>query len=87
MAADEKLILHLYPPVEGSSEGCVYSDAGDGYAEWRVYRFRMVRDENGLKVLRFTNDAVLQDWEGVCRRIEESIPPTSSPSLRLKKGG
>jgi len=50
MAADEKLILHLYPPVEGSSEGCVYSDAGDGYAEWRVDRFRMVRDENGLQL-------------------------------------
>jgi alpha-glucosidase len=50
MAADEKLILHLYPPLEGSSEGCVYSDAGDGYAEWRVDRFRMVRDENGLEL-------------------------------------
>jgi hypothetical protein len=25
---------------------------------------------------------VLQDWEGVCRRIEEEIPPTP-----LKKGG
>jgi very-short-patch-repair endonuclease len=41
----------------------------------------------GLKVLRFTNDEVLQDWEGVCWRIEEEIPPTSSLKLRLKKGG
>ncbi len=52
MAQDEKLILHLYPPVEGSSEGCVYSDAGDGYAEWRVDRFQMRRDENGLELTR-----------------------------------
>jgi very-short-patch-repair endonuclease len=51
----------------------------------------------GLKVLRFSNDDVLQDWEGVCRRIEEEIPPTPSfslkssyelrRSLRLQKGG
>jgi alpha-glucosidase len=50
MAADEQLILHLYPPVEGSSEGCVYSDAGDGYAQWRLDKFRMRRDENGLEI-------------------------------------
>jgi very-short-patch-repair endonuclease len=36
----------------------------------------------GLKVLRFSNHEVLQDLEGVCRRIEEEIPPTP-----LKKGG
>lgn len=36
----------------------------------------------GLTVLRFTNDEVLQDWEGVCRQIEELIPPTP-----LQKGG
>jgi alpha-glucosidase len=50
MAGDEKLLLHLYPPVEGSSEGCLYSDAGDGYAEWRVDRFRVRCDENGLEL-------------------------------------
>jgi alpha-glucosidase len=50
MAADEKLILHLYPPIEGSSEGHLYSDAGDGYGEWRIDQFRMVRDENGLEL-------------------------------------
>jgi alpha-glucosidase len=50
MAAEEKLILHLYPPMQESSEGCVYSDAGDGYAESRVDHFRMVHDENGLQL-------------------------------------
>ncbi len=50
MAAEEKLILHLYPPLEGSSEGYLYSDAGDGYGEGRVDQFRMVRDENGLEL-------------------------------------
>jgi alpha-glucosidase len=50
MTADEKLLLHLYPPVQGSSEGYVYNDAGDGYAEWRVDRFHMRRDENGLEL-------------------------------------
>jgi alpha-glucosidase len=52
MAADQKLILHLYPPVQGSSEGYVYSDAGDGYAESRIEQFQMVRDENGLELTR-----------------------------------
>jgi alpha-glucosidase len=46
----QQLILHLYPPVQGSSEWSLYSDAGDGYAECRVEQFRMMRDENGLEV-------------------------------------
>lgn len=28
----------------------MYSDAGDGYGEWRLNRLRMVRDENGLEL-------------------------------------
>ncbi|NEQ25191.1 MAG: glycoside hydrolase family 31 protein, partial [Microcoleus sp. SIO2G3] len=50
MAVDETLMLHLYPPVEGSREGCVYNDAGDGYAEWRVEQFRMVRYPDGIEL-------------------------------------
>ena len=46
----QKLILHLYPPVQGSSEGSLYSDAGDGYGEWRLDVFRMVLDDNGLEL-------------------------------------
>ncbi|HEY9608367.1 MAG TPA: alpha-glucosidase, partial [Allocoleopsis sp.] len=50
MESNHQLMLHLYPPVQESSEGCLYSDAGDGYAEWRLDRFRMVRDEKGLEL-------------------------------------
>ena len=50
MESNHQLMLHLYPPVQGSSDGCLYSDAGDGYAEWRLDRFRMVRDEKGLEL-------------------------------------
>lgn len=39
MEADEKLILHIYPSKQGICEGQVYSDAGDGYGEWRLDRF------------------------------------------------
>jgi len=50
MESNHQLMLHLYPPVQGSSEGSLYSDAGDGYAEWRLDQFRMVRDEKGLEL-------------------------------------
>lgn len=50
MAEGKNLILHLYPPVQGSSEGYVYGDAGDGYGEWRLDKFRMVRSENTLEL-------------------------------------
>lgn len=50
MTQGQQLILHLYPPVKGSSEGYLYSDAGDGYEEWRGDRFRMVREENSLEL-------------------------------------
>ncbi|HEY9599128.1 MAG TPA: TIM-barrel domain-containing protein, partial [Cyanophyceae cyanobacterium] len=52
MVEDETLMLHLYLPVEGASEGHIYNDAGDGYAEWRVDRLYMICHENGLKVTR-----------------------------------
>lgn len=38
MEEGEQLILHLYPPLQGSSDGCLYSDAGDGYGDWRLDR-------------------------------------------------
>jgi alpha-glucosidase len=50
MEEEHQLILHLYPPVQGSSESCVYSDAGDGYAEWRLDKFRMVRKDDELEL-------------------------------------
>ena len=46
----KQLILHIYPPVEGSSEAILYSDANDGYGESRLDKFRMVRSENNLEI-------------------------------------
>ena len=51
MESGEQLILHLYTPVERSSESYLYSDAGDGYREWRIERWFMVRKENNLELI------------------------------------
>ncbi len=50
MEQGKQLILHIYPPVEGSSEAILYSDANDGYGESRLDKFRMVRSENNLEI-------------------------------------
>jgi very-short-patch-repair endonuclease len=68
--------------IEVDGEGHFTNDGKD--YDWERTQ---ILEGYGLKVLRFTNDEVLQDWEGVCWRIEESIPPTSSLKLRLIKGG
>lgn len=51
MESGKQLILHLSPPVAGSSENYLYSDAGDGYGEWRLDRWQMVRNENNLELI------------------------------------
>lgn len=51
MEIDDKLILHLYLPTQEISEGFLYSDAGDGYGEWRLDRFRLLQDEQGLELI------------------------------------
>jgi alpha-glucosidase len=42
MEIEDKLQLHIYAPQKGLGEGggSLYSDAGDGYGEWRLDRFR-----------------------------------------------
>lgn len=50
MAVEATLILHLYPPTQGSGEGYIYSDAGDGYGQWRLDRFCLVRDRASLNL-------------------------------------
>lgn len=50
MEEGKQLTLHLYLSAQGTCEGCLYSDAGDGYGEWRLDKFRMVRDEKGLNL-------------------------------------
>lgn len=50
MEAGEQLVLHLYPPLSGECEGTVYQDAGEGYGDFRVDHFRLLRYEQGLKL-------------------------------------
>jgi alpha-glucosidase len=50
MEESEQLILHLYPPAEGTSVGYLYGDAGDGYGEWRLEQFQIVRSPGGLEL-------------------------------------
>jgi alpha-glucosidase len=50
MEVEEKLILHLYPPEEGNCQGQVYTDAGDGYGNWRVDEFHLSRDDKSLEL-------------------------------------
>ncbi|RUR75993.1 alpha-glucosidase [Chlorogloeopsis fritschii PCC 6912] len=50
MQDGEQLILHVYPPVSGNNEGCVYSDAGDGYGKFRLDKFYLNRSETGLEI-------------------------------------
>ncbi len=50
MATDDTLTLHVYPPAVGEGHSQVYSDAGDGYGDWRLDRFRLVRFADGLEL-------------------------------------
>lgn len=50
LVEDEKLVLHVYAPLSGTGGGQLYSDAGDGYGAWRVDRFTMQLDTDGLTV-------------------------------------
>ncbi len=45
-----QLILHLYPSAYLSSEGQVYSDAGDGYGKSRLDRFYLTPNQDFLKL-------------------------------------
>jgi len=50
MDLEKNLVLHIYPPVAGSSEYLLYNDAGDGCGEWRIDQFRIVRFEDGIEL-------------------------------------
>ncbi len=50
MEENNQLTLHLYPPVQGNSEQYLYSDAGDGYGEWRLDTFRMIRPAESMAI-------------------------------------
>jgi alpha-glucosidase len=50
MEEDNQLILHIYPSAFLTSEGQVYSDAGDGYGESRLDRFYLRQNQDSLKL-------------------------------------
>ncbi|WP_420865306.1 hypothetical protein [Nodularia spumigena] len=50
MSVEKQLILHIYAPMSLTSEGRVYSDAGDGYGEWRLDEFYLKRDGDILEI-------------------------------------
>jgi alpha-glucosidase len=47
----QELTLHLYPPLIGTCETSIYSDAGDGYGDWRLDHFEVVQFEHGLDLI------------------------------------
>lgn len=51
MAEGDKLTLHVYAPEPDSSHSSrLYSDAGDGYGEWRLDQFQVVRDKGSIDI-------------------------------------
>ncbi len=69
MEEEERLVLHCYPPQQGSSAATLYSDAGDGYGAWRLEHFRLAWNEAG--------DALVLQWE------QEGSYPFPYPTLDI----
>ncbi|MEP0886059.1 hypothetical protein NDI49_31485 [Trichocoleus sp. ST-U3] len=63
MEESEQLILHLYPPAEGTSAGYLYGDAGDGYGEWRLEQFRMMRSHGAHRPEGRSQDGLELIWQ------------------------
>ncbi|WP_041781039.1 endonuclease domain-containing protein [Allocoleopsis franciscana] len=61
--------LKLVIEVDGESH---FTSEGKDYDRERT----QVLEGYGLKVVRFRNDEVLKEWEGVCQCIAEMIPPS-----------
>jgi very-short-patch-repair endonuclease len=60
--------LKLVIEVDGESH---FTSEGKDYDRERM----QVLEGYELKVVRFSNDEVLKEWEGVCQCIEKMIPP------------
>jgi very-short-patch-repair endonuclease len=60
--------LKLVIEVDGDSH---FTDEGKVYDAKRTE----ILEGYGLKVIRFTNEEVLDNFEAVCQRIESTIPP------------
>ncbi len=50
LADEDRLVLNIFVPPSGSGGGQLYSDAGDGYGMWRLDRFTMKHDADGIRV-------------------------------------
>ncbi len=50
MGDNQQLTLHLYPPVQDSSESQLYLDAGDGNGEWRLDTWQFSRQDHELRL-------------------------------------
>jgi very-short-patch-repair endonuclease len=61
--------LKLVIEVDGESH---FTSEGKDYDRERT----QILEGYGLKVVRFSNDEVLKEWEGVCQCIEKMIPPS-----------
>lgn len=60
--------LCLVIEIDGESH---FTEEGKTYDEERT----RILEGYGLRVLRFTNEQVLHEFEGVCQQIEGMIPP------------
>ncbi|EGJ31575.1 MULTISPECIES: endonuclease domain-containing protein [Moorena] len=63
--------LKLVIEVDGDSH---YTESGQAYDEERTH----ILEGYGLKVIRFTNDEVLHNFEAVCDRISSELPPSTT---------
>ena len=52
METEGRLTLHLYPPSAGTFLSQLYTDAGDGYGDWRLDIFEMTRENNTVRITR-----------------------------------
>jgi alpha-glucosidase len=51
MEEDKQLTLHVYPPEDPKGLGnTIYSDAGDGYGDWRLDRFALHAEGETLDI-------------------------------------
>jgi alpha-glucosidase len=51
-ATNQQLDLHIYFPRQGNGLGLLYSDAGDGYGDWRLDEFTLERSGSQATIRR-----------------------------------
>jgi alpha-glucosidase len=65
LASGSSLELHIFAQEEGISDGILYSDAGDGYGDWRLDRFRTTRLAEELRLDWEQEGEFLFPYEGI----------------------